>query len=184
MVESVPDERCVGRLDVINLLSEMAVEAPEVNQLADGIDFRLEDGLGMRQHGSGVHDVPIRSGDEISRFQENGGTLFPRHVCPGALSLDRRLHRHSDFFLTSLVIVPQHLGVIVRRADFHFGVGFDFFSVDDHGDFKRGTFQFRQRFFQLGTFRGTGSVVENRFVFGGWYAIHSFYSSSPSGMVA
>ncbi len=80
MLEVVPAAgRRLGLLGV-DLLHVVGVEAPEVDQLAGGIDLGLVDRLGLAQHGGGVDHLPVGPGQQVGGLQEDGRPVLPGHL--------------------------------------------------------------------------------------------------------
>ncbi len=89
----------------------------------------------MGEHGGGIHNIAIRSGEQIGGFQEDRRTVFPGHRGPPGLGFDCGLNRLFDFVRPGLVVVAKDKLVVVRRAHFDLLVGADFFAADIERDF-------------------------------------------------
>ena len=79
VLDAVPHARRGDRLVLVDLLHEVGVEAPEVDELAGGVDLGLEDGLGLAEHGGRVGLVAARAGEQVGGLQEDRGAVVPRH---------------------------------------------------------------------------------------------------------
>ena len=77
VLEHVPHAVVRFGLLAIDLLQVAAVEPPEVDQLARGVDLGLVGGLGLAQHRRGVEAVAPAPGEQLGRTQKDPGTLFP-----------------------------------------------------------------------------------------------------------
>ena len=72
VVGAVPDAGAVrDRLVGEDLLRVVDVEAPEVDQLAGGVDLGLERRLGLAQHGRGVDPLPPRAGQQVGGLEDD-----------------------------------------------------------------------------------------------------------------
>ncbi len=131
MVHPIPRQRGYTRLEIIDSLQEVSVESKEVRQFTDGIDFSLKDRFGMSEHRGRVHDMPVRSGEQVGRLKEDRRTVFPWHVLPRFLGLDGRIHGPSDFIGATLVIESEVQLVIVGSVDRDLFVGFNLLPAND-----------------------------------------------------
>ena len=92
----VPHARARERLLGVELLRVGRVEAPEVDELAGGVDLGLEDGLGLPEHGGRVQGGPPRGGQQVRRLQEHRGPVFPGAARPLAMGLRGGVDRLGD----------------------------------------------------------------------------------------
>jgi hypothetical protein len=93
VVEAVPHARRGERLLAEQLLSEVDVEAQEVDELAGGVYLRLVHRLGLAEDRSAVDRVAPRSGEKVSRAQEDGGPIGVRQGVPHRRRFLRGRHR-------------------------------------------------------------------------------------------
>ena len=92
------------------------VEAPEVDQLAGGVDLGLERGLRLAEHGGGVEPLPPRAGQQVGRLEDDRAALVERHRAPGRGGVEGGLHG-------GLGVLGG--GVLERREDVLVVVGLD-----------------------------------------------------------
>jgi len=59
----------------MQLLREVRIAAPEVDQLGRGIDLRLEHGLRLAEHRRGIQRGPPRRGEQLRSAKKDGGTF-------------------------------------------------------------------------------------------------------------
>src|SRR4029079_33782 len=78
LLEAVPDTGRGDRLLLVDAGHVLDVEAPEVDELAGGVDLRLVCVLRLAEHGGRVQRLPPRSGEKLGRSEEDGGAVLPR----------------------------------------------------------------------------------------------------------
>ena len=79
VVGAVPDAGAVGdRLVGEDLLGVVDVEAPEVDQLAGGVDLGLERGLRLAEHGGGVEPLAPRAGQQVGGLEQDRAAVVER----------------------------------------------------------------------------------------------------------
>jgi hypothetical protein len=93
------------------------VEPPEVGQLAGRVDLGLVAGLGLAEHGGGVHPVAPRSGQQVRGAQQDRGALVVGQRAPGRPGPQRRLDRGLGVLGGGVRARPQDVGVVVRGDD-------------------------------------------------------------------
>jgi hypothetical protein len=120
VVEPVPHPRPRLRLLGVDLLREVRVEAPEVDQLARAVDLRLVRRLALAEHGGGVQDGAVARGEELGGAEEDGEAVFPRPVHPVALGLLGGGDRLANLVGAALVVGGEDVPVVVRH---HLAVG-------------------------------------------------------------
>ena len=135
VLDLVPDGRGREGLLGVEILRELGVETPEVDQLAGGVDLGLVDRLGLAQHGRGVDRVPPGCGQKLGRLEEDGGSIFPGPSGPFVPRFGRRLDGLTDVIARGLVPVGQHVAVLVGHDRLGDVAGGDVLSADDEGDF-------------------------------------------------
>lgn len=109
VVAAVPDPLGVQRrLLGEDLLGEVDVDPPEVDELTRRVDLGLGSGLALPEHRRGVEGGPPRAGQQLGGLEQDRGPVGERQVAPhrrgglgrvdGALRLGRgdELHRPED----------------------------------------------------------------------------------------
>ena len=134
VVALVPHRRRRQRLLGHQLGGERRVEAPEVHQLAGGVDLGLVHRLALVQHGGGVQRVAPRGGQQVRRLQEHGDAVFPRPARPFLLRLRGRRDRRLHVFRPRVVPARQHVAVLVRHHRRAQIAGADLLAADDERD--------------------------------------------------
>ncbi len=98
---------------------EGRVEAPEVDELARGVDLGLVRRLGLAEHRGRVERHPPRAGEQLGCTQEDGGALLPGSARPVVPGVPGGLDRLLDLVWAALV----HVGEDVARAVGHHNLG-------------------------------------------------------------
>ena len=168
ILHPVPETGGGDRLVGVDLGHELRVVSQKVDELADGVDLRLEGVLRLAQHRHGVDARAIGAADQFGRFQEDGRAIFPRHVPPFLPCSQSRIDCPADVAFVPLVIAAENVLPLVRRAQLHQVPGLDPFAADPHRQFRRFGLQFLQCLLQSFPFCASGRVAENRFVGDGW----------------
>ena len=114
VLHPVPDPRMRPRLLRVDLPHEVGVEAPEVDQLAGGIDLGLEDRLALVEHGRRVGGVAPGPGEQVGGPQQHRGPLLPTRRAPLVPGLPGGLGRRLDLRSAGLVEGGEHVLVVVR----------------------------------------------------------------------
>src|ERR1035437_8004081 len=95
-LEAVPGAgRGVG-LVVGEVGGEVDVGAPEVDQLAGGVDLRLDHRLALAEHGGRVDPRPPGPGEEVGGAQEDGGAGRKGGVGPFGAGRQSGVHGRCD----------------------------------------------------------------------------------------
>ncbi len=84
------------RLHLLELLAEVHVPAPEVDQLAGGVDLGLMDALALSEDGGRVEAVAEGSAQEIGGAQEHRGPRLPGGGRPVVVRGQRRVDGGAD----------------------------------------------------------------------------------------
>ena len=120
VVGAVPDAGAVGdRLLGQDLARVVDVEAPEVDQLAGGVDLGLERGLGLAEHGRGVDPLPPRAGEQVGRLEDDRAALVERHRPPGRGRVEGGLDRGLGVLGRGVLERRQDVLVVVGLDDLH-----------------------------------------------------------------
>ena len=98
----------------------VAVEPPEVDQLAGRVYLGLEGCLGLVQHGGGVDSHPPVPGQQVGAPLEDGAPALQAEIYPGLLGIDCGPTGRLNLLLPSQVDVRQDVSVVVRD---HLGGG-------------------------------------------------------------
>src|SRR6185503_3067310 len=164
ILELVPDARARPGLLAVQLLGIGHVVSPEIDQLACRIDFRLKHGLRLPEHRRGIHRRPPRRGEQLRRFQQNGGAIFELPARPLLARGERGLDGHLHVLRLGHVVVGEHVLVLER----HYGLtGLarpDFLAADDERDLDALLRHRREPRLELGFLRRTGRVRANGLV--------------------
>src|SRR5450759_5454099 len=96
-------------------LGEVRVEAPEVDDLARGIDLGLKHGLALPEHRRAIDRVAPRRGQQIRGLEEHRGAIGERPAGPLLVRRQRSVHRLSRKLRRRLVVLGKHVTVIVRH---------------------------------------------------------------------
>ena len=114
----IPDPGTADRLLVVKLLREECVETPEVHHFRGGVDFSLEHGLRLPQHGGGIDGRPPRRGEQFRRAEDHSRALFPGPATPLASRLGRRGDRLLHVLRSGHVIFGEDVRMVVRHHRF------------------------------------------------------------------
>ena len=115
VLHAVPNAGRRHRLLGVDPRHVLDVEAQEVGQLADGVDLRLVDRLGLAEHGGRVEHVAPRPGEQVGRPQEDPGAVGPGRGRPFPPGLERGADGLPDLGRPRQVHVAQHVAVQVRH---------------------------------------------------------------------
>ena len=122
VVEPVPDAGGVGdRLLGQDLPGEVHVEAPEVDQLAGGVDLGLDGGLALAEHGRGVERVAPRPGEQVGGLEQDRGPVVEAQRPPGGGGVPRRRDGRPRVVLGRVAQSAEALAVVVRLDDVDLG---------------------------------------------------------------
>ena len=132
VLELVPDAGAVDRLLGVELLRVADVEAPEVDELAGGVDLRLEHRLRLAQHrrrvDASARQVVASSSAALSRTaarSSNGHADHSRRAASAALIA------MLDVLRLGHVPVGEHVLVLERHHGLLRLAGADFLAADD-----------------------------------------------------
>lgn len=96
------------------LFAKVTVEAEKVAELSSRVNLGLDDGLGLTQHGAGVHVCSVLARDHVGHLQEHVHPLLQWHFLPLLLGLQRRLDGLLDQ-VRSGPIKLGHLFLMIMR---------------------------------------------------------------------
>ena len=115
VLQPVPDAGRGDGLLLVDARHVADVEAPEVGELAGGVDLRLVRGLRLAEHRRGVERGAPRAGEQVGRAKQHGRALFPRRARPvvprGGGRVDRLLHVRG----VALRHLRQDVSLVVRH---------------------------------------------------------------------
>ena len=168
VLELVP-HRVVGDwLLAVQLLGEVRVEPPEVDQLARRVDLRLEYRLRLPEHRRGIERGAPGGGEQLGRLEEDRGALLPRPASPFALRLDGLLDGQIHLGRARRVVVGQHVVVPVRHRRGRSLARADLTPSDDEGDVDPLARHLLEARLDLGALGTARRVASDRLVDRGW----------------
>ena len=136
VLEPVPDAGRGDRLLLVDARHVLDVEAPEVDELAGGVDLGLVRGLRLAEHRGRVQRLPPRAGEELGRAEEDGGALLPRRPRPVLPGVGRGGDRRLDLGRAALVDVGEDVAALVRHDRFERVAGADVLAADHERDLE------------------------------------------------
>ena len=134
VLEPVPDAGRGDRLLLVDARHVLDVEAPEVDELARGVDLGLVRGLRLAEHRRGVERLPPRAGEELGGAEEDGGAIRPRRARPVLPRVGGGFDRALDLGAGALVDVGEDVAAAVRHDGFERVAGADLLAADDERD--------------------------------------------------
>ena len=105
------------RLSGQRLRAEGDVEAPEVDELAGGVDLGLERRLRLAEHGGGVELLSPRPGEQVGGLEDDRAALVERHRAPLGRGVRRGLDGCLGVLGRRVLQDPEHVLVVVRLHD-------------------------------------------------------------------
>ena len=112
VVAAVPQAAGVGRrLLLDDLAGEVDVEAPEVDELAGGVDLGLVGRLALPEHRRGVDPRPPRPGEQVGGLEEDRGAVVEGQVAPRGGGGDGGIRGGGGVGLRRAAGHPEHLAV-------------------------------------------------------------------------
>ena len=142
------------------------VEAQEVDELANGVDLRLVDGLALTEHGGGVHALPSGTGDHVGGSQEDPCSVVVGHTRPRPSGLLGGFDGVVDVALGGTRGVSEAMRMAMRH---HHRIPLAAHALrvaDEQRDVDRVAHERLQHRHQLPTFRAPRRVVEDSLVVG------------------
>ncbi len=164
VLELVPHAAVGDRLLPVELLRVGRVEAPEIDDLAGGVDLRLKDRLGLAEHGGRVQGGAPGGGEQLRRLQEDGGAVLPRPARPLAVGLRGRLHGLRHVVLRCPVPVGEHVAVVVGHHRLRLVPGANLLAPDDERDVEALRGHRLEAGLQLRLLGGAGGIGLHRLV--------------------
>ena len=143
---------------------ELDVEAPEVDQLARGVDLRLVRGLGLAEHRRRVERVAPRSGEQVRGAEKHGGAVLPRRAMPVLPRLGCRRDRPLDLCGAALVHGCEHAVFRVRLHRLGGRSGLDVLAADHERDLEPLVPHLLEPQPEARALRGAGRIVLDRLV--------------------
>ena len=166
VVGAVPDALGVERrLLLEDLAGEVDVDAPEVDELARGVDLGLVGRLALAEHRRGVEAGAPRSGEQLGGLEQDGGAVVEGQLAPhrggGLGGVDGRL----ALLDRGVAQRAEHLAVGVRLADGDLAAGADdALTVDRVRQLGLGRPQLGEGDLERGSLGRARRVVEHRLV--------------------
>ncbi len=110
------------------------VVAPEVDQLAGGVDLGLVGRLGLAEHGRGVDGLPPRAGQQVGRLEEDGRPVVEGQLPPAGGGQPGRLDGRRDVLVGGVGQLAEHMPVVVRLDHVHpAAAAHALLAADGHG---------------------------------------------------
>ena len=103
VLQPVPHARRGDRLLLVDARHVLDVEAPEVDQLAGGVDLGLVCRLRLAEHRRGVERLPPRAGEELGGTKQDRRALLPGRARPVLPRVGRSRDRALDLLRAALV---------------------------------------------------------------------------------
>ena len=108
-----------------------AIETEEVDEFAGGIDFRLEAGFGLVEHGCGVEGCAVGACEEFCGAEEDCSAFFVWGAGPCVVCGYGGVGGLCDFFVGCDVYFGEDVAVVVGDYGVLGVSGEDFLAVDD-----------------------------------------------------
>ena len=160
----VPDSRGGFRLLFVDLLGKGDIEAQKVDELAGGIDFRLEGTLAPGEHRPGIEFGPVFAGNQLGGLEEDGAALLPAKGLPLSLCRQRRIDGHPHLGGPGFMVGGEQVAVVVGHHHFAGCTGGDTLAVDDQRDLQGPGAGLGQGLFEPPSLRAVRGIGEDRFV--------------------
>ena len=164
VLEAVPDAGRGDRLLLVDARHVLDVEAPEVDELARGVDLGLVCGLGLAEHGGRVQRLPPRAGEELGRSEEDRGAVLPRCPRPVLPGVGRSGDRAVDLGRAALVDVGEDVVALVGHDRFERVAGLDVLAADHERDLEALGGELVEAARELVALGAAGLVAEHRLV--------------------
>ena len=171
VVQLIPRPALAQRLLAGQFMREVRVEAPEIDDLARGIDFGLHHRLALPEHRRAVERVAPRRGEQIRGLQKHRGAILERPARPFLVRGERGVHGLGHERRRRLVIRGEHVAVVVRHHGLLNGARADVFAADDDGNVDLFAGHLREPRLERRAFRRARLVRSNRLVDGVHQAI-------------
>ena len=146
VIDIIPHARLGAWLFTVNLLQVMRVVSEKIDQLAGGVNLRLEDSFALPQHCGAVECITVGSRQKVGCLEKNRRPRLPGHTAPVCMSVAGGFDGLANLFGTGLMVVTQQMTVVVRRLAVAHPPGSYLFTPDAqrnldlgaHHRFKRG----------------------------------------------
>ncbi len=156
------------------------VEAPEVDQLAGGVDLRLVHRLGLAADRGGVDRGPPRAAQQVGGLEQDRGPVIERQRAPAGRRRGGGLDGVRHVLVGRVAHGPEHVPEVVRRHDFDGFPGTDALpAADGHGQLGPFPGQLFDLAFHGRPLVASRHVLVNRLV--GWlrYVGHGVHERPP-----
>ena len=147
------------RLFLVDARHELDVEAPEVGQLAGGVDLRLVRRLRLAEHRRRVQGRPPRPREQLGRAKEDRRPLLPGHAVPVVAGLAGRCDRLFNLRGAAGVDVGENVIFSVRHHGLEGLTRLHVLAADHERDLDPLALELAQSLLQLGALRRARSVV-------------------------
>ena len=184
IVRLVPDAAIADRLIRVEVLREVHVEAPEVGELARGVDLRLERRFRLAEHRGRVQRRPISRGQQLGGAQEDAGALLEGPVAPVRPRALGGLDRLRDMLGGGRVPGGEHVLVRVRHHDLRGVAGANLAAADHDRNVHLLGGHRGESCLELGALGRAGCVAPDRLVHGRRRtpgAVEPYYGSLGAG---
>ena len=152
ILHAVPHHVAADRLLLVELLCEVRIESPKVDQLRRRIDLRLDHRLRLTQHRRCIQGRPPGGRQQLRCAQEYRRAIRQRPVRPLASRLERRINRLLHVRRFRPVPIGQHVPMVVRDHGLIGMAGSDLAATDHERDVDPLRSHLRKSRLQLGAF--------------------------------
>ena len=185
MVGAVPDARRRDRLLGVDVAREGDVEAPEVDQLAGGVDLGLDRGLRLAEHGGGVQCRAPGTGQQVGCLEQHRGPVVEGHVAPARCRRLRRVDRGAGVLVGGAAQGAEHVVPVVRLDDLDLLAGAEaVLTADRHGEVAGLAGHPLEGALELGALGAARCVLPDRLVDRGGYlgdGVHACHGATKAG---
>ena len=144
----------------------VGVVAPEVDELAGGVDLGLVGGLRLVEHRGRVQGLAPRAGEKLRRAEEDRHALLPRRPRPLRPRVRGGGDRLLDLVGAALVDVGEDVLLAMGHDRLEGRARADVLAADDARDLHSFRLQLLEARLELGALRATGRVRAHRLVDG------------------
>ncbi len=158
------------------------VEAPEVGELAGGVDLGLDGGLRLAEHGGGVEGGTPGAAEQVGGAQQHGGAVVVAEGAPAGGGLAGGLDGVGGVLLGGVAEGAEHVAVVVRLHDVDPpATAHPLFTADGERQLAGLGGQLGQLRLQLRALGGARRVGEDRFVLRRRNVGDGVHRTAPSG---